>query len=37
MFPHHLKNKIVLYENLYTYYFNEEKANPNRLSLTDFL
>lgn len=37
MFPAHLKNKIVLYENLYIYYFNEEKGNPNRQSLAEFL
>ena len=37
LFPAHLKNKIVLYENLYKYYCFEEKESGIRLPLSEFL
>lgn len=38
LFPTHLKSKALLYENLYIYYYNEEKNNPaGRHNFAEFL
>jgi hypothetical protein len=38
LFPTHLKGKALLYENLYIYYYNEEKNNPTgRHNFAEFL